>query len=199
LNKKIGLLGGSFDPPHNAHLALARSALDHLSLDEVRWLPAGLQWQKARQPTPAHHRLAMVALAIAGEPRFVLDDRELRRQGPSYTVDTVRELQAEESAEWFLLVGQDQYANLHTWHDWRELLPRVTLAVASREGIAPTPPAALAAVPHRVVALPMPRMDISATEIRARAAQGRDIGDMVPAAVARYIDQHLLYRGQTGS
>jgi len=197
--KRIGILGGSFDPPHDAHLALARSALEHLSLDEVRWVPAGLQWQKTRQPAPAQDRRAMVALAIEGEPRFVLDDRELRRAGPSYTVDTLRELQAGEPAEWFLILGQDQYANLPTWHDWRELLSRATLAVASRNGIVPMPGAALAAVPHRVAALPMPRMDVSATDIRARAAAGQPIDAMVPAAVARYIDLHRLYRGRTGS
>jgi nicotinate-nucleotide adenylyltransferase len=180
-------------------VALARTALEHLSLDVVRWLPAGQQWLMARQPAPADDRKAMVALAIDGEPRFVLDDRELRRPGPSYTIDTVRELQAEEPAEWFLVLGQDQYGNLHTWRDWQDLLPRVTLAVASRAGAAPMPPAALAGVPHRVATLPMPRMDVSATEIRRRAARGEPLGDMVPAAVARYIDFHRLYGGHAGS
>jgi len=194
LNRRIGLLGGTFDPPHNAHLALARSARDHLALDEVRWLPAGLQWQKAQPASPAAHRVAMVALAIDGEPRFVLDDRELRRAGPSYTIDTVRELQAHESAEWFLVIGRDQYINLPTWHEWHELVKRVTLAVASRDGIAPAAPAALAAVPHRVELLPMPRTDVSATEIRRRAAAGEPLDDMVPAPVASYIDRHHLYR-----
>jgi nicotinate-nucleotide adenylyltransferase len=196
---RIGLLGGSFDPPHAAHLALARAALEHLPLDEVRWLPAGLQWQKAREPAAAEHRKAMVAQAIAGEPRFVLDDRELRRAGPTYTIDTVRELQAGEPAQWFLILGQDQYGNLHTWRDWPELLSRVTLAVAARDGVAPTPSSAVAAVPHRVVTLPMPRTDVSATEIRRRAARGEPLGDVVPAAVARYIDLHRLYGGHTGS
>ena len=105
---KIGLLGGSFDPPHNGHVALARSALAHLALDELRWLPVGLQWQKRRRPTRAADRQAMVALAIDGEPHFVVDDRELRRRGPSYTVATLRELNAEQPAEWFLVIGQDQ-------------------------------------------------------------------------------------------
>src|SRR5207253_4963934 len=125
----------------------------------------------------ADDREAMVALAIAGEPRFRIDDRELRRGGASYTVDSVRELQAAEPADWFLLLGQDQYANLPTWHEWRGLLARVALAVASRKGIAPTPPAALAALPHRIVALPMPRIDVSSTDIRRRAAAGRTIAD----------------------
>jgi nicotinate-nucleotide adenylyltransferase len=197
--KRIGLLGGSFDPPHRGHVALARNALDHLSLDEVRWLPAGLQWQKAHPPAPAADRRAMVALAIEGEPGFVLDDRELRRSGPTYTVDTLRELQAAEPAEWFWILGQDQYANLHTWHAWPEVLSRVTMAVAARDAGTPMPSATVAAVPHRAVALPMPPVDVSATEIRRRAAQGLPVGDMVPAAVARYIDLHRLYRGHSGS
>jgi len=197
--RRAGVFGGSFDPPHRAHLALARSALEHLALDEVRWLPAGLQWQKTRRPSPAHDRRAMVALAIEGEPRFVLDDRELARSGPSYTVDTLRELHAGPPADWFLLLGQDQYANLHTWHEWPALLQLATLAVASRDGVVPAPAAPLAAVPHRMVVLPMPRMDVSATAVRRRAAAGADVGDMVPAAVARYIDRHRLYRGPPGS
>jgi nicotinate-nucleotide adenylyltransferase len=197
--KRIGLLGGSFDPPHNAHLALAHSALEHLLLDELRWVPAGVPWQKQRTLAPVADRQAMVTLAIAGEPRFVLENCELWRSGPSYTIDTVIELQAGEHADWFLVIGQDQYGNLHTWHRWQELVARVTLAVASRDGIAPTPDAALAAVPHRVLSLPLPPMPISATEIRRRIAEGRDYTGMVPAGVARYIDQHRLYRGQSGS
>jgi nicotinate-nucleotide adenylyltransferase len=196
--KRIGLFGGSFDPPHNAHLALARVALDHLLLDELRWVPAGDTWQKKRELAPPADRAAMVEVAIAGEPRFVLEGCELRRAGPSYTIDTLLELQvaqAGEPAEWFLVIGQDQYANLHTWHRWRELLPRTVLAVARRGDAVLHADPALAAEPHRMVALPLPRIDVSATEIRRRAADGRDYTEMVPAAVARYIDQNHLYRG----
>lgn len=196
---RIGLLGGSFDPPHNGHLALARTALEHLALDEVRWLPVGRQWQKGGSASPAEHRVAMVALAVEREPRFVLDDREVKRPGPSYTVDTLRELAAERAADWFLVVGQDQYANLHTWHRWADLLPLATLAVASRGGADPAPQGPLAAQPHRAVPLPLPRIDVSSSEIRRRVAAGEDIGDMVPAPVARYIALHHLYRGQPGS
>jgi nicotinate-nucleotide adenylyltransferase len=107
--RRIGLFGGSFDPVHNAHLALAHSALQALKLDELRWQPAGQPWQKARALTPAVHRQAMIRLAIAGEPRFVLDRIELEREGPSFTLDTVRTLQDQEpQAQWFLIIGQDQ-------------------------------------------------------------------------------------------
>jgi nicotinate-nucleotide adenylyltransferase len=196
--RRIGVLGGSFDPVHSAHLALARSALDHLQLDELLWVPAGQAWQKTRRLTDAKHRVAMLQLAIDGEPRFKLERCELERSGPSYMLDTVRELQTRTpDALWFLVLGQDQYANLHTWQGWRELLDRVTLAVAGRAGDAPKPGAELAAAPHRVLALPMPAMPISATEIRHRVAQAngaaRDVADMVPVAVARYIDQHHPY------
>lgn len=188
--RRIGLFGGSFDPVHNAHLALARAAWRDLELDEVRWIPAGRPWQKARALTDAVHREAMVALAVEAEPGFVLDPIELRRPGPSYTLDTVRELQAAQpDAQWFLIIGQDQQAALPTWHGAEELLGRVTLAVARRPGSdaggAPAPAA-------RTVYLPP--MDLSSTQVRARCAAGLPIDEMVPAGVARYIDQHGLYR-----
>lgn len=195
---RIGLFGGSFDPVHNAHVALARLALSELALDELRWIPAGQPWQKARQLADAQHREAMVRLAIEGEPRFVLDRCELKRAGPSYTLDTVREMQDREPGrEWFLIVGQDQYAGLHTWRDWRELLGRVTLAVANRPGATPSAHPDVLRSPHRVVALPM--MDISSTDIREHLAKGESVAELVPAAVAGYIDQHCLYRGHSGS
>ena len=196
--KRIGLFGGSFDPVHSAHVALARLALSEMQLDEVRWVPAGQAWQKTAQPVPAEHREAMVRLAIAGEPFFVLERCELQRSGPSFTLDTVRELQAREPGhEWFLIIGEDQYAGLHTWRNWRELLTRVTLAVANRPGLIAKPHADVERVPHTVVALPM--MDISSTDIRERVSAGLGIDNLVPAAVAGYIDQHHLYRGSSGS
>lgn len=199
--KRIGLYGGSFDPVHHAHLALARTALGHLALDQLRWIPAGDPWQKSRELAPAADRAAMVALAIADEPRFVLDRCELERHGPSYTLDTVREVKSRQgaAAQWFLVVGQDQYRQLDTWRGWRELLGEVTLAVAAREGVDPTASAALAAHPHRAVTLPLPRIDISSSDVRRRIAAREAITDMVPAAVASYIDRHHLYRGHPGS
>jgi nicotinate-nucleotide adenylyltransferase len=193
--RRIGLFGGSFDPPHLAHRALADLALRELALDELRWLPAGQPWQKAgRELASAEHRAAMVALAAAGEPRFVVDVRELHRAGPTYTVDTVAELQREHpGAELVLVIGQDQYAKLATWHRWQDLVPRVTLAVAARAGQAPVADAALAAVSHRSTVLPLPRIDIAATDIRARVAAGQPIDALVGVPVARYIADHHLY------
>lgn len=194
---RIGLFGGSFDPPHLGHRALAEAALQSLRLDELRWIPAGAPWQKAgRMLADGAHRAAMVRLLIAGEPRFALDGRELQRAGPSYTIDTVREVQAERSdATLFLVIGQDQYARLHTWHAWRELLRRVVLGVAARDGEPPVASAAVMNVPHRVEALDMPRIDVSATLVRQRAAAGANLTTLVGPAVAGYIERHQLYRG----
>jgi nicotinate-nucleotide adenylyltransferase len=188
--KRVGVFGGTFDPPHVAHVALARAALDALKLDEVRWIPAGQPWQKTRRVTPAAQREAMVRLAVEGEPRFVVDRIELERSGPSYTLDTVRALAP--LGELTLVIGADQYAGLHTWRDWQTLLGLVTLAVANRPGPMPPVNAEVLRFPHRVVPLPM--LDISATEIRDRIARGLPVDSMVPPAVARYIDLHQLYR-----
>lgn len=206
--RRIGVYGGSFDPPHRGHLALARSAREALSLDRVLWVPAGDPWQKTDRPghrvTDSVHRAAMVRAALASRSGFVLDHREIERSGPSYTIDTVRELLVEQpQAAIFLILGQDQYERLSTWHDWRELLACVTLAVAGRDDCAVATPPSLAQVGHRVEPVPMPPVAVSSTEIRARIEAGSRAASLVPemvsAAVARYIDQHHLYRAAAGA
>jgi nicotinate-nucleotide adenylyltransferase len=196
---KIGLLGGSFDPVHVGHLRLAEVALQHLQLDEIRWIPVGQPWQKARQLAPGADRLAMVRAAIAHEPRFVADDIELRRGGPSYTLDTVLALQAarpQASCDWWLILGQDQCANLTSWQCWQELVARVRLAVACR-GDAPVD-VPLAVQPLATAErLPMPPMPVSSTAVRQRLHAGESplvlAPDLLPAAVASYIADHHLY------
>lgn len=193
---RVGLLGGTFDPVHTAHVMLAHAALQALRLDQVRWIPAGQPWQKTRQVTAAVHREAMLRLAIADEARFVLDRIEVQRSGPSYTLDTVKALAAAQpQTEWFLIIGADQYATLHTWVDWRDLLGRVVLAVANRPGTLPalqTVQGEVLAFPHQAVPLPM--LDISSTDVRQRVRLGADISALVPPEVARYIETHRLYR-----
>jgi len=198
MTTRLGLFGGSFDPVHDAHVELARTALQALRLERVLWIPAGQPWQKHRHMTPAAHREAMVRLAIEGEPRFVLERCELERTGPSYTLDTVRALQAAHpDAECVLLIGQDQYAGLHTWQGWRELLERVVLAVANRPGTLPPVHPEVQRAAHRVVPLPM--RELSSSEIRQRVSRGEHIGHLVPPQVARYIEEQGLYRPEGSS
>lgn len=193
--RRVGILGGSFDPVHAGHVALATCALQHLQLDEVRWVPVGQAWQKDRVLTPAEHRVAMVRLATAHEPRFTVDTQEVERAGPSYTLDTVRALQAQPEAvptEWYLIIGLDQYRNLPTWHGSEELLDRVCLAVACRDSDA-LPELNLG----QACALPMPTLAVSSTHIRQQLLAGEAPNSLVPTmvsnAVARYIAQHQLY------
>ncbi len=192
---RTGLFGGTFDPPHLAHLALARAALDQLGLDRVLWVPAGQPWQKTgqRRISAAGHRRAMVELMIEGEPRFELDASEIERAGPSYTIDTVREHAGEEL---FLIIGQDQLARLDTWRDWQELCARVTLAVAGRDGQAVEPFEAVRQSRPTIETLAMPSMANSSTSIRAAAARGQDLSPLVGSAVAGYIARHRLYSDQ---
>ncbi|WP_428423164.1 nicotinate (nicotinamide) nucleotide adenylyltransferase [Methylibium sp.] len=185
------------------HLVLAMTAMRHLKLDELRWVPAGAPWQKDRTLVSGAHRAGMIKAAITGHRGFKLDRREIERPGPSYTIDTVRESQlAEPNAKWFLVIGQDQYERLTTWQEWRELITRVTLAVAGRDGRSPTLPSELLAVWHRIEPLPMPPMNVSSTAIRAHLAAGGAaqalVPDMVPTVVARYIDRYRLYAPPRG-
>ncbi|MCX7814113.1 MAG: nicotinate (nicotinamide) nucleotide adenylyltransferase [Tepidimonas ignava] len=191
--RRIGVLGGAFDPPHRAHRALAEAALAQLDLDALHIVPTGQAWHKARPLTDATHRLAMCQRAFGDLPGVVLDARELRRTGPSYTVDTLTELRAEHpAAELLLLLGADQWAALPTWKRWRDVLALATVVVAQRPGcVAPGPPGA------RALSLALPPLPVSSTAVRAAVAAGADeaaLRALVPAAVARYIVEHGLYR-----
>ena len=193
---RIGLLGGSFDPPHRAHLELARSALRALQLDAVWLIPAGQPWQRAPLQADAAQRCAMLELLIADEPGLQLCAIELDRAGPSYTIDTVRELQRRRPDTAFtLIVGADQLANLTSWRDWPQIAAAVDIAAAPRPGhalhAAAELRAALAAGGHALHALPLAPMPLSATA--ARAAGRQALRAIVPEAVARYIEHHHLY------
>ena len=177
-----GILGGTFDPVHNAHLALARAALEHLALERILWLPTGAPKYRAPARTPAAHRVAMLRLALAGEPRYAIDERELDPGHSGYTVDTLKSL----GGRPVLLLGADQYAKLETWHRWREVLELATLAVFARPG--------WKAPDGRARHVPFAPMDVSASDIRARLARGADVSAMVPAQVLEYIRRHGLYR-----
>lgn len=198
---RIGVFGGAFDPPHNAHVALARAALAQLDLVELRVFPTGQAWHKARALSAAQDRLAMTQLAFAGMARTLVDPREMLRSGPTYTLDTLRDLQQERpGAQLVLIMGADQATSLTRWHGWEEILSIAIISVAFRAtttgSTGGNAPPILPALPPgaRFESLELPAMDISATDLRSRAARGEDLSRLVPPAVARYIDQHHLYR-----
>jgi nicotinate-nucleotide adenylyltransferase len=188
------MFGGAFDPPHRAHVALAQAAVRQLALDRLHVFPTGDAWHKARTLSPSADRLAMARLAFAPLPAVLVDDRELRRTGPTYSIDTLRELQAEHpGARLHLLMGEDQAAGFTGWRAWREIAELAVLCVAGRGSGAGLD--ALRALPGaRVEMLQLPQMPESATEIRARLAGGQDIGELVGPAVAGYIESHHLYK-----
>ena len=211
--RRIGLLGGTFDPPHVGHLALARSARDALGLHEVRLIPTGQSWQKPNARTAASDRLAMVRCALQGvapAEGLVADDREVRRSGATYTFDTLTELRQEVGPEaaLVLILGSDQLHNLASWHRWRELLDLAHLAVTQRERVAlsglPEPVQALLdthghdALPDTpagaIVLFRMPAVPVSATVLRSQIARGEPVSGLTPTAVLDYIALHGLYR-----
>jgi nicotinate-nucleotide adenylyltransferase len=186
--RRIGLLGGTFDPPHLGHLAIAEWACEQLKLDHVLFVPAGAPPHKRTVLTPAAERARLTRLAIRGNARFAVSTLELNRRGPSYTVDTLRRLgEAHDDARLFLILGEDSLADFSTWHDPKGIRQLATLVVASR----PATPARRAG---KVIWLDMPPIGISSTLVRQRARAGRSIRYLVPDAVARRIAKIHLYR-----
>ncbi|WP_235581093.1 nicotinate (nicotinamide) nucleotide adenylyltransferase [Pseudorhodoferax sp. Leaf265] len=194
---RVGVYGGAFDPPHNTHVDLVRAAMARWQLDRLHVLPTGQPWHRPRQPTDAVHRLVMAELAFEGIPGVVVDAREIERTGPSYTVDSLRELQiGYPRARLHLLIGSDQARALTSWHAWQEIVKLATLCVAARvDDAAPQGQVPDLALPGATIDfLQTVPVATSATEIRQRVAAGQGIAHLVPPAVAGYIDQHHLYR-----
>lgn len=194
---RLGVFGGAFDPPHAAHHALAEAALDQLQLGRLHVVPTGQAWHKTRALSDAGHRVAMAQLAFADLPRVHVDTREIERAGPSFTIDTLRELLAQQpGAELFLIIGEDQARSLQSWHEWRAIVALAIICVAARPHAAGQP--ARFAPPidlqQRFVHLQLPMSAVSATEIRRRANTDQGIVPLVCDAVARYIVLHRLYR-----
>ncbi|HEU5169880.1 MAG TPA: nicotinate-nucleotide adenylyltransferase [Gemmatimonadales bacterium] len=188
----VGLLGGSFDPIHHGHLLVGLAAVEALGLESLRFVPAREQpFKRGRHEATPEQRAAMVALAIAGEPRFALERTELDRPAPSYTVDTLRALKAREpDTEFVLLVGADAAAELESWRE-ADALPRLARIVAFARAGTPAPASRLL---WRT--LTVPAIDISATEVRARVRAGAPVRWRVPDAVAGYIAAEGLYLDQ---
>jgi nicotinate-nucleotide adenylyltransferase len=182
---RVGVFGGTFDPVHVGHLAIANAALEELGLDRVYFVPARRSPLKEEGPiASAEDRLAMLTLAIAGEPRFRVSRLEVDRDGPSFTIDTLKALGGE--GELFLILGSDAYADFERWHEPARIRRLATVVLAARPGV-PNAPAG-------VRMLDSPLMDISSRELRARAARGRSLRYLVVEATLRYIEEHRLYR-----
>ncbi len=197
LPRRIGIFGGAFDPPHIAHVALARTAIEQLRLDVLFVIPTGEAWHKSRPLTPACHRLEMTHLAFAELDCVVVDPRETLRAGPSYTADTLLELHTEfPLAQLFLVLGEDQAQALGSWHRFSEIPEIATICVAERadftgaKGIFNALPAEIPGLRQ----LEMPPLEVSSTDIRSRLAHGQADAPLVFDPVARYIAQHHLYR-----
>lgn len=215
MQRPIGILGGTFDPIHYGHLRLAEEMLELAGLQQIRFVPTGTPSHRDAPQVSAGHRSEMVRLAIAGQPAFVLDEREVKRERLCYTVDTLREMRAElgEQQSLCLLMGGDVFLQLHSWREWEALFGlahivvgyRPGYTIAERIGAAPLvlrehyrerlcASSTLRDRPHGGIAvLGIPKLEISATVIRSRLAEQRSIRYLLPQAVAQYIHQHNLY------
>ncbi|HEY7744117.1 MAG TPA: nicotinate-nucleotide adenylyltransferase [Burkholderiales bacterium] len=215
-NAPIGVLGGTFDPIHYGHLRLAEELGEQLRLEEVRFIPSGTPPHRSAPAVPAEHRLAMTRLAAGGNARFRVDEREVRRAGPGYTFDTLKELRAEagDARPLALLLGADAFLEFATWHRWREIFGLAHVAVAHRPGFPveqwaarmPQPlgheytarrlqqPLAIHLSPAGgIVVVPFTALDISATAIRDMLRAGASPRYLLPGAVLDYIRSHHLY------
>jgi nicotinate-nucleotide adenylyltransferase len=198
--RRIGMFGGSFDPPHLAHVALAQAAVAQLQLDLLLIVPTGQAWYKDRALSAAEHRLAMSRLAFDGLQRVQVDEREMRRSGPSFTIDTLEALQAENpGASLYLIIGKDQFAALKTWHRWQDLVRIAIICIADRADSASAEAGfdSQIRLAHPLVHLQLPLMPVSATDIRRQISSGaatpQGLAGLVSGPVARYIERHRLY------
>ena len=187
---KLGVLGGTFDPVHVGHLLLAETAREELALERVLFVPAGQPWRKAgREIAPAGHRVAMLRLAIAGNPSFEVSMAEVDQPGPSYSAETLSKLHEQyPESQLYFIVGLDALLDMPHWRDPETIRRLATIVVAGRDREGP--PEGVAEVQR----LRMPRIDVSATDIRDRLRQGRSVRYLVPDTVGDYIRQHALYR-----
>ena len=200
---KSGVLGGTFDPIHNGHLAVAEEVRRRLGLDEVIFVPAGKPWLRMTAPlSAATYRVRMVRLAIAGRPYCKLSLVEIERAGPSYTVDTVNRLRAQLDSgdELFFILGWDNLAELPRWHEPRQLVRACSLVAVPRPGYdLPDLKPLEALVPGlaaSLILLDAPLVDISASLVRERVSRGLSIRQLIPGPVADYIEEHGLYASE---
>lgn len=199
VHERIGIMGGTFDPVHNGHLAIARSVAEQLELDRVLFIPTGNpNFKQGVKLAPAADRAHMVGLAIADDPLFELDLREVERSGITYTADTLEELTAQyDGAHLFFIMGTDSALMLPEWRRAERVAQLCTVIIAQRPGQSTQRVRdALAASPvgFDVIYLDVPQVDVSSTQVREQIARGDELGDMIPAPVMAYIDQTGLYQ-----
>jgi nicotinate-nucleotide adenylyltransferase len=195
MTRVVGILGGTFDPPHAGHIAAATAAWKQMKMDEVRVIPAGLAPLRAALPlASAENRLAMVKLAFEPCPWAVIDDREVRREGVCWSVDTARELARDfPQARRVWIIGADQLARLDRWKDIAELCILVEFAVLSRDAISVVPPAAIAAK-LKLTILRAPPVKVSSTALRLALQERKPSGNGLPKSVRDFIEEHSLYK-----
>lgn len=191
---KLALFGGTFDPLHTGHLVAAQDVVEALGVDVLYFVPAGLPPHKRdRSLTPGALRLRMLRRSLEGDPRMAALDLELRRDGPSYTVDTLREMSRRRpDAELYFVMGVDQFAQLHSWKEPSEVARLARLTVITREGDDPDAVDPGVEVPWEF--LPVTRVDVSSSDVRRRVRDGRSIRYLVPEAVRRIVESERLYR-----
>ena len=182
----VGILGGTFDPVHNAHLAIASAALRALGLEKILWLPTGAPPYRPAPVATAAHRVAMLKLAIANEPRYAVDERELQPAASGFTFDSLASFHENfPDKSLILLMGADQYAKRDTWHRWADLEKLCEVAVFARNG---------SKLDAKTKTIPMTPLAVSASDIRTRLARGEDVSAMLPPFVLGYIREKGLYR-----
>jgi nicotinate-nucleotide adenylyltransferase len=202
--RRLGVMGGTFDPIHNGHLVAASEVADLFDLDEVVFVPTGQPWQKGRYVTAAEDRYLMTVIATASNPRFSVSRVDIDRGGPTYTTDTLRDLHAlNPDAELFFITGADALGSILTWQNWEELFSLAHFVGVSRPGykldgghIA----AALDSLSDDALTLvEIPALAISSTDCRARASESRPIWYLVPDGVVQYVSKRKLYQGHNGT
>jgi len=201
VRRRVGVMGGTFDPIHHGHLVAASEAASWFDLDEVVFVPTGRPWQKAdREVSAAEHRYLMAVVATAANPRFWVSRVDIDRHGPTYTIDTLRDLAARmPDADLYFITGADALGDIFSWRDAERLFELAHFVGCTRPG-AEVEPATLAEIPaERLTMLEIPALAISSTDVRERQRLGRPVWYLVPDGVVQYVTKHGLYPARPGS
>jgi nicotinate-nucleotide adenylyltransferase len=195
MGKRLGVMGGTFDPIHYGHLVTAEEALHQFELDEVVFVPTGLPWMKEHEVvSPAEDRYLMTVIATASNPRFSVSRVEVEREGPTYTIDTLRAFKEDFGADLFFITGADAVLEIFQWKDRQKLFEMAHFIAATRPGFDVSELEEHGATNDRITVMSIPALAISSTDIRARVARGRPIRYLLPEGVVSYVGKAGLYR-----